>query len=151
MKKYIIFGIDMETDIGSYLKTYNGVKKGTVKILKILKKYDIKATFFFTGEAALNNKNEVVEVSKANHEIGCHSLRHETIGDACFNMPNDNPILEEELEHRLRKNINMVMNITGKSPVSFRAPRLWQGTGQIKVLEDLGFKVDASYNEAIVE
>ena len=36
MEKYIIFGLDMETDIGSYLKTYNGVKNGTVKILEIL-------------------------------------------------------------------------------------------------------------------
>ena len=55
MEKYIIFGFDMETDIGSYLKTYNGVKYGTGKILSILKKYDIDATFLFTGDTAMNN------------------------------------------------------------------------------------------------
>jgi peptidoglycan-N-acetylglucosamine deacetylase len=148
MEKYIIFGFDMETDIGSYLKTYNGVKNGTGKILSILKKYDIDATFLFTGDAALNTPEKVVEVSKAGFEIGCHSLRHETVGDATagFNMPNDSPILESELEARLIENIRIVKELTKKQPVTFRAPRLWQGHGQIKVLEKLGFIVDASYS-----
>lgn len=146
MKKYIILGFDMETDIGSYLKTYNGVKYGTDKIISILKKYNIDATFFFTGEAALKNPEKVVEVSKEGFEVGCHSLKHETVGDTGFNIPNDQQILDEELEHRLKKNIDIILKINGKMPVSFRAPRLWQGQGQIKVLEKLGFKVDASYS-----
>jgi hypothetical protein len=148
MKKYIIFGFDMETDIGSYLKTYRGVQKGTDKILHILQKYDLPATFFFTGDTAKNNEEKVIEIAEKGYEVGCHSLRHETVGDASFNMPNDNPILEEELEHRLKINREIVMKLTGKAPVSFRAPRLWQGQGQIKVLEQLGFKTDASYSVA---
>ena len=148
MKKYIIFGFDMETDIGSYLKTYRGVQKGTDKILHILQKYDLPATFFFTGDTAKNNEEKVIEIAEKGYEVGCHSLRHETVGDASFNMPNDSPILEEELEHRLKINREIVMNLTNTSPVSFRAPRLWQGQGQIKVLEQLGFKTDASYSVA---
>lgn len=148
MKKYIIFGFDAETDIGSYLKTYRGVRKGTEKILKILKRYDIPATFFFTGDAAENNEEKVIEISEKGYEIGCHSLKHETVGDAHFNMPNDNPILESELENRLIINIEIVMKLSNEPSVSFRAPRLWQGQGQIKVLEELGFKVDASYSVA---
>ena len=148
MKKYIIFGFDMETDIGSYLKTYNGVKYGTERILSILKKYDIDATFLFTGDTALNNPEKVVEVSEAGFEIGCHSLKHETVGDVAFNMPNDAPILESELEVRLVENIRIVKELSKKQPVTFRAPRLWQGHGQIKILEKLGFLVDASYSVA---
>jgi len=146
MEKYIIFGFDMETDIGSYLKTCNGVKYGTGKILSVLNKYDIDATFLFTGDAALNNPEKVVEISESGFEIGCHSLKHETVGDAAFNMPNDAPILESELEARLIENIRIVQGLSKKKPVSFRAPRLWQGQGQIKILEKLGFKVDASYS-----
>ena len=148
MEKYIIFGFDMETDIGSYLKTCNGVKYGTGKILSVLNKYDIDATFLFTGDAALNNPEKVVEISESGFEIGCHSLKHETVGDAAFNMPNDAPILESELEARLIENIRIVQGLSKKKPVSFRAPRLWQGQGQIKILEKLGFKVDASYSLA---
>ena len=146
MEKYIIFGFDMETDIGSYLKTYNGVKYGTERILSILKKYDIDATFFYTGDTALNNPENVIEVTKAGYEIGCHSLKHETVGDVAFNMPNDAPILESELEGRLIENIRIVKELSKKQPISFRAPRLWQGQGQIKILEKLGFKADASYS-----
>jgi peptidoglycan-N-acetylglucosamine deacetylase len=148
MEKYIIFGFDMETDIGSYLKSYNGVKYGTEKIISILKKYDIEATFLFTGDAALNNPEKVVEVSKAGFEIGCHSLRHETVGDSAFNMPNDSPILESELEARLIENIRIIKELSKKKPVSFRAPRLWQGNAQVQILEKLGFKVDTSYSVA---
>ena len=148
MEKYIIFGFDMETDIGSYLKTYNGVKFGTERILSVLKKYDIDSTFLFTGDTALNNPEKVTEVSKAGFEIGCHSLRHETVGDSAFNMPNDSPILESELEARLIENIRIVKELSKEQPVTFRAPRLWQGQGQIKILEKLGFKVDASYSVA---
>jgi len=148
MEKYIIFGFDMETDIGSYLKTYNGVKNGTGRILSILKKYNIEATFLFTGDTALNNPEKVIEIIETGYEVGCHSLKHETVGEVAFNMPNDAPILESELEARLVENIKIVKNLTKKQPVSFRAPRLWQGHGQIKILEKLGFLVDASYSVA---
>ncbi|MDD3777139.1 MAG: polysaccharide deacetylase family protein [Actinomycetota bacterium] len=150
-EKYIIFGFDMETDIGSYLKTYKGIRQGSPKILDILKKHGIEATFFFTGHAAQNNPDQVLEIVEQGHDLGCHSLKHETVGDAAFNMPNDCPILEEELERRLLKNIEIIKSITGSRPQNFRAPRLWQGHGQIKVLENLGFKVDASYSVATHE
>jgi hypothetical protein len=148
MKKYIIFGFDMETDIGSYLKTYNGVKRGTGKIVRILERYGIPATFFFTGDAASSNPDILKAVAAKGYEIGCHSLRHETVGEASFNMPNDSPILEGELENRLKLNVGIVRKLGGRKPVSFRAPRLWQGNGQIRVLEKLGFRTDASYSVA---
>ena len=55
-----MFGFDMETDIGSWTPWYNGFGPGTDVILSILKKHDIKATFFFTADAAKKN----VEVLK---------------------------------------------------------------------------------------
>ncbi len=148
MKKYIIFGFDMETDIGSYLKTYHGIEYGTHKILSILEKYSIPATFLFTGDAAKSNENKVIEIAEKGFEVGCHSLKHETVGDVGFNMPNDSPILESELENRLEINKEIIETLIRKKTVTFRAPRLWQGQGQIQVLEKLGFKVDASYSVA---
>ena len=148
MKQYMIFGFDMETDIGSYLTTYGGVKDGTPILLDILSRLGVKATFFFTGDTAQQNPDVVHEVAGKGHEIGCHSLKHETVGDAHFNMPNDSPILEEEMEHRIELNREIVRRVSGREPSSFRAPRLWQGNGQVRVLEKLGFRVDASYSVA---
>lgn len=148
MGKYAILGFDMETDIGSYLKTYNGVTDGTPEMLRVLKKNNIKGTFLFTGDAAQKNPGVVKTVFREGHEVGCHSLMHETVGDAHFNMPNDGPILEEEAEHRLALNTKIIKELIGKMPESFRAPRLWQGHGQVSALNRLGYRVDLSYSVA---
>jgi len=42
----------METDIGSWTPFYNGLQKGTPRILSVLDKHKITATFFFVGDAA---------------------------------------------------------------------------------------------------
>ncbi|MBC7333173.1 MAG: polysaccharide deacetylase family protein [Actinobacteria bacterium] len=144
---YVLLGFDMETDIGSYTRTYEGVRVGTRKILEIIEEYGIEATFLFTGDAAAKNKKVVCDLRDLGHEIGCHSLQHETVGDALFNIPSDRGILEEEARPRLEKNVQIVEEIIGERPVSFRAPRLWQGTSQVLALEELGFLVDASYSQ----
>lgn len=146
MKTYVILGFDMETDIGSYLKSYHGVRQGTPVLLDILRRRGIPATFFFTGQTARDNPEVVREVAREGFEVGCHSLKHETVGDAHFDMPGDIPILEEEVAHRLALNKRIVQELCGKEPVSFRAPRLWQGQAQLAALEKLGFLVDASYS-----
>ena len=146
MATYAIFGFDMETDIGSYLKSYHGVRQGTRKIFDILERFSIPATFFFTGDAARDNPETVKAVVRKGHEAGCHSLKHETVGDSHFNMPGDISILPEEAEARLVINKKIVGDIAGVQPVSFRAPRLWQGQAQIEALEKHGFLVDASYS-----
>jgi peptidoglycan/xylan/chitin deacetylase (PgdA/CDA1 family) len=146
MIKYIIFGFDMETDIGSYLKTYRGVEEGTYLILDTLERHGITATFFFTGDSARHNEKVVQDVAAKGYDVGCHSLKHETVGDAHFDMPADSPILEEEVEHRLELNKRIVQELCGIEPISFRAPRLWQGQAQLDALETLGFRVDASYS-----
>ena len=146
MNKYVIFGFDMETDIGSYLKSYRGVQEGTYRILDILGRYGVSATFFFTGDSARHNEKVVRDVAAKGYDVGCHSLKHETVGDAHFDMPADSPILEEEVEHRLELNKRIVQELSGIEPISFRAPRLWQGQAQLEALEKLGFRVDASYS-----
>lgn len=80
----ILFGFDMETDIGSFIPFYEGVKKGTLPLLKILKKHKARSTSYWTGHAAENNPKMLLRVQKEGHETGCHGLFHETLGDALF-------------------------------------------------------------------
>ena len=51
----VLLGFDMETDIGSWTPWYRGFQPGTEKILAVLEKHDVKATFFFTADAARKN------------------------------------------------------------------------------------------------
>jgi hypothetical protein len=140
----VVLGFDMETDIGSYTPFYEGVQHGTPYILDILQKHAAPSTFFWTGHAAENNPEMVVRVSAAGHETGCHGLFHETLGDPIFPLPNNWPILPEEIEGRLKQATDIIEQVNGTRPVSFRCPRLWGSTPVINVLEKLNYVADAS-------
>jgi hypothetical protein len=141
----VVLGFDMETDIGSWTPFYEGVQHGTPAILDVLARHGITATFYFTGEAARRNPAVVQKVRKAGHEIGCHTLFHETIGDTLIDIPGMMPILPEEVEHRLQLATQWVEDVAGVRPVSFRAPRLFGSTAMVNALESLGYVTDATY------
>ena len=87
MKKMkVMFGFDMETDIGSWTSLYEGFKPGTENILSVLDKHGIKATFFFTGDAIKNNADVAKKLIAEGHEVGAHSLFHETVGRNSFGI-----------------------------------------------------------------
>ena len=140
-----VLGFDMETDIGSWTSFYDGFRIGTPKILEILDRRGISATFFFTADAAKHNPDLVKTVKNAGHEIGCHTLFHETIGDPLFEIPGMIPVLPEEVEHRIELATAIVEDIAGVHPTSFRCPRLWGSTQVVNALERLNYKADASY------
>lgn len=140
----VVFGFDMETDIGSFTPFYEGVKHGTPRILSILKTHGVPSTFFWTGDAAVRNASMVKAVRRAGHETGCHGLHHETLGDPLFPLPNNFPVLPSEVEGRIREATEQVGKISGVHPVSFRCPRLWGSTRVVNVLEKLGYVADAS-------
>jgi peptidoglycan/xylan/chitin deacetylase (PgdA/CDA1 family) len=145
MRFNVVFGIDMETDIGSWTPGYRGVREGTPLLLDLFAKRDVEATFFWVGIAARDNPGMAKRVAQAGHETGFHSLYHETVGDALFPIPGVYPLLPEELENRLAIAKNLVREATGVEPTSFRSPRLFGSTHLVNVLERLGIGVDSSY------
>jgi len=141
----VVFGFDMETDVGSFTPFYEGLQHGTPVILDVLARHAISATFYFTGESARRHPEVVESVVQAGHEVGCHTLFHETIGEALFPIAGMPPILPEEVPHRLDLATRWVEEIAGLRPVSFRAPRLFGSTAMVNALEDLGYLTDATY------
>ena len=141
----IIFGIDMETDVGSFTPFYEGTKNGTPVLLDMFDKKGVDATFYFTGDCARLNPQIVEMVKKSGNEVGCHSLFHETVGDQLFPIPGEKPLLAEEVPFRLKKATEWVAEVLGETPTSFRCPRLWGSTAVINALEQLNYKTDTSY------
>lgn len=140
-----VLGFDMETDIGSWTSGYEGLRYGTPIILDILKKHNISGTFFFTGAAAGKGPEAVAQVRNAGHEIGCHTLFHETIGEPLFEIPGMMPILPEEVENRIRLATEWVEKVAGVRPEAFRCPRLFGSNAVVNALEKLGYQSDATY------
>ena len=141
----VVLGFDCETDLGSWTPFYDGLQHGTPVILCLLEKYGLTGTFFFTGDAARKHPTVIREVKAAGHEIGSHTLYHETIGDQLIDIPGMPPVLPEEVEHRLRLSTEWVEEASGVRPVSFRAPRLFGSTAVVNALEALGYAADATY------
>jgi len=141
----VVLGIDCETDVGSWTPYYEGLVNATPVILDLLNRHGITATFFFTGDSVRKHPEVVGRVRDAGHEVGCHSLYHETVGTPLFEIPGIYPLLPEEVENRLKVATDIVAQAAGYRPVSFRAPRLFGSTAMVNALEALGYATDASY------
>jgi len=142
---YVLLGVDMETDVGSFTPFYEGAQHGTPRLLGLFSRKGVRGTFFFTGDCARKNPDIVKLVAESGNEVGCHSLYHETVGDPLFSIPGVEPLLPHEVKPRLALATQWVEEAGGVRPVSFRCPRLWGSTAVVNALEELGYESDASY------
>lgn len=142
---YVLFGVDMETDVGSFTPFYEGVKHGTPLLLDLFLKKDVRGTFFFTGDCAQQNPEIAKAVADSGNEVGCHSLYHETLGNELFPIPGIKPLLPFEIKPRLEIAKEWVEDAAGCEVTSFRCPRLWGSTAVVNSLEELGFTCDVTY------
>ena len=84
----------------------------TYEILNILKKYDIKATFFVIGVNVKNYPNVLKAVAESGHEIGNHTFSHKYVkGENGEKIIND-----------LTQCNKMIYEACGIMPTLFRAP-----------------------------
>ena len=144
-KSYVLFGIDTETDCGSNTPFHNMVKPGTEAILDVYAKHNVKGTFFVTGECAKVCPDAVKMILDTGNEVGVHSLYHETVGEEMYQVPGVKPLLPQEVPLRVKVATDWVEEVSGQKAVSWRCPRLWGSTHVCNALEDLGYKVDATY------
>lgn len=142
---WVLMGVDVETDVGSFTPFYEGVRKGVPILLDIFERHGIKGTFYFTGEAARENPAQAKMVAGSSSEVGCHSLYHETLGDELFPLPGVKPLLPHEVLPRLELATKWVGEAAGAAPTAFRCPRLWGSTAVVNALEKLGYASDATY------
>lgn len=141
----VLLGFDMETDVGSWTPFHEGLRHGTPKVLEVFRQHEVTGTFYFVGHSAREVPRSVQIVGEAGHEIGAHSLYHETVGDAIFPIPGVYPLLPHEVEPRLALNTAWVEEVAGVRPRSFRCPRLFGSTAVCNALEQLGYVSDATY------
>ncbi|ANB55965.1 polysaccharide deacetylase family protein [Anoxybacillus sp. B7M1] len=84
----------------------------TPQLLDLLKKHDIKATFFVVGTRAAKYPDLIRRMDREGHEIGLHNYRH--ISNWILFPP--------FLQRGLRKSALIIERITGKRPVYYRPP-----------------------------
>ena len=112
------------------------VESNTRKILDLLDKYNIKATFFVLGWIAERKPGLVKEIHSRGHEIASHGYGH------IINYE----LSREEIYEDIKKSKGLLESITGNKVVGYRAPNFSVTQDVIDALTALGFDYDSSYH-----
>ena len=112
-----------------------GARAGLPRILRLLDRFNIPATFFVPAISAKLHRQSMKDIlSKRRHEVGVHGWIHER-----------NSLLEEADERELmRRSIEALTEITGKKPVGMRTPSWDFSPATMKLAREFGLMYDSS-------
>lgn len=111
-----------------------GVRAGLPRILAMLARQGLRATFFTPAHTARNFPAALEAIVRAGHEVAAHGLLHES--------PVGLPIEEErDLLHRSLEELEA---ITGDRPRGYRSPAWDLSENSIVLLEEAGLQYDSS-------
>ena len=111
-----------------------GNRVGVPRILKLLDKYGVRASFYVPAVAALLHSDEQRRVVAEGHEIGIHGWIHEL-----------NSVLPYEAERELMfRSADTLEKITGVRPVGLRTPSWDFSPSTLKIEKELGLLYDSS-------
>lgn len=105
------------------------IEKSAATILKILKKYHQKITFFVTGELDKVYPQVLKEIANQDHEIAIHSYRHAEFSNG------------QELEIDLEKCLPLQKRYKA---VGYRSPRIKMQPDYYLPLKKFGYQYDSS-------
>ncbi|MFH0780003.1 MAG: polysaccharide deacetylase family protein [Parcubacteria group bacterium] len=88
------------------------VLESTELLLDLLKKQNVKATFFVLGKLAEKYPGLIKKIFDEGHEIASHGYSHKTLPD----------LKEGDFEREIALTNEILKQITGKNPTLFRAP-----------------------------
>lgn len=117
-----------------------GALTGVPRVLDLLERYDVRATFFCPGYTAERYPDLLRRVRDAGHEIAHHGYLHEAM--AGMTREQEAAVLDRGLEALDR--------VAGVRPEGYRAP-MWETTYQTaELLLDRGFLYDSSLMDSDV-
>jgi peptidoglycan/xylan/chitin deacetylase (PgdA/CDA1 family) len=138
------FDVDNETvyglrtgavSIGPLSQGQYGARVALPRVLRLLEKEDVPATFFFPAWS-LKLAPEQADLIQAPgmHEIGLHGWIHEL-----------NTSLDGETEARLlRQASDAIEEITGVRPIGYRAPSWNHSPNTLSIIREMGFLYESS-------
>jgi peptidoglycan-N-acetylglucosamine deacetylase len=118
--------------------TAPAITVGFPNVLRLLAKYDLRATFFAEGWSILHYGNVIDSILRGGHEIGLHGWVHEVFAD-----------LPERTALQYINDGLQVAKLRGVQLNGFRAPGGKAGAFTREILANEGFSFDSSVDTAI--
>jgi peptidoglycan-N-acetylglucosamine deacetylase len=113
-----------------------GAETGLPRILKLLDRHQIPASFFIPAVSALLHPEMIPAIlQNGRHEIGVHGWIHE-------HLPSVNDAAAEQ--DMLNRAVETLTKAIGKKPVGYRAPSWQFSPSTMKQVKDAGFLYDSS-------
>jgi len=111
-----------------------GARVGVPRILELLRRYDIRATFFTPGHTVESFPEVVAGIVEAGHEVGHHGYGHE------------DPSAQTPAEERasLERGLAALDKATGQRPLGYRSPSWDYSDLTLSLLVEYGFAYDSS-------
>ena len=103
----------------------------TNKILDVLKREKVKATFFVIGQKVVRQPQLIRRMSKEKHEIGNHTYNHSKL-----TWINNRKIIDE-----LKKTSELIASLTGRSVNLFRPPHGALTGEKRQLVEERGYDI----------
>ena len=120
--------------IGRLSQGQYGNRQGVPRILDILKRRDVRASFFVPAVSALLYPDEQRRVVAEGHELAIHGWIHERNSE----LP-----LEAERDLQLRS-ADTLEKVTGRRPVGIRTPSWDFSPNTLAITRDMGLLYDSS-------
>lgn len=111
-----------------------GPRVGVPRILDLLARHEIRATFFVPGHTAVTFPESVGSIVAAGHELACHGWAHE---DLAVRPPAEQRAI-------LVRSRDAIGQAFGEAPAGFRAPYWSISDETLPLVEELGFAYDSS-------
>jgi peptidoglycan/xylan/chitin deacetylase (PgdA/CDA1 family) len=113
-----------------------GGRVGIYRVLEVLDRYQLPATFFVPGYTADSFPDAVREVVARGHEIGHHGYLHESPTNYIGDPAGERAMYEKGTEALER--------VAGVRPAGYRSPGWDLTDDSIRLLSELGFRYDSS-------
>ena len=107
------------------------------RILELLERLDVKATFFCVGKLTADFPQVVKQIASKGHEVGCHSNTHQWL----------NKMSRQEALEDTRAAVDALEQCIGKKVISYRAPAFSIGNNNqwaFEILAECGIERDSS-------
>lgn len=117
------------------------ITEATIRILDILKSYDVKATFFVVADVASRYSDITKLLRSSMHEIASHSLCHQSAIDSYSKKPLRS--VQEWTYDQIRAK-KTLEDLFGREVIGFRAPNAYFANWMVEPLSEIGFKYDSS-------